>query len=192
MREAKERVIYNNYNLWADYADDCREFLQEEYPGEEITESRIWDEIYFQAGEYWGEELCALKSFFSGGGPYIIRGHVGRWNGRAAAGTVFYDFEDTFYKATQDCDYWKIWDENGHLFLKCSHHDGTNVFEIKRITDRGADLLDKWENDYNDHRSEKELHGIIFENNFFSSLPHYAHYVYGCKKTEYEKQETIK
>ena len=30
----------------------------------------------------------------------------------------------------------KRYDVNGHLYLNASHHDGTNRFEIKRLTER--------------------------------------------------------
>ena len=150
----KERVIYDNYDL------------------EEMN------------CDYWEDERELLKEFFDGSEQYLVRGYVGRWNGSYAAGQVFNDFDEMFYTAAQDCDYWKIWDENGHLYLKCSHHDGTNLFEIKRLTQRGAAFLDKWENDFGDIRTMKEIHGIIWDSNFFSGLPHYAHTVYGCKKQE--------
>ena len=180
----KERIIYNNYDLWEDYADDARAFLAEEYPEEEITDNSIWDEIYFQDNINWEDEHERLKDFFTGNGYFMIRGYVGRWDGRHAAGYVFDDFDDMFYKAVKDCDYIKIWDENGHFYLKCSHHDGTNFFEIKRISSKGYDFIDNWNYNYEDTRTEEKIHTIVWNSNFLSSLPHFAHTVYGCKKRE--------
>ena len=148
----KERIIYNNYDL------------------EEVNDG------------YWEDEHELLKIFFDGSEQYLIRGYVGRWNGSYEAGRVFDDFDEMFCQAVRDCEYWKIWDENGHLYLKCSHHDGTNSFEIKRLTRKGAAFLEKWENDFGDMRTMKEVHNIIWNSNFLSGLPHYAHNVYGCKK----------
>lgn len=180
----KERIIYNNYDLWEDYADDARAFLAEDYPEEDITDNSIWDEIYFQDNLNWEDEHERLKDFFTGHGYFMIRGYVGRWNGRHAAGYVFNDFDDMFYKAVKDCDYIKMWDENGHFYLQCSHHDGTNLFEIKRINYKAYEFIDNWSYSWNDDRTEAEIHSIVWNSNFLSSLPHFAHTVYGCKKRE--------
>lgn len=88
-------------------------------------------------------------------------------------------------ETTEDCDYIRIYDENGHLFLKCSHHDGTNLYEIKKVTKRGIDYIDKWESNWSDNRSEEYIHDQIMKR--YSVLPHFMHTVYGCPKIEYKK-----
>lgn len=182
MKQAKQRVIYNNYDLWKDYADDVKENLSDE-----ATENEIWEEIYFQDEINWSDEHEQLKTFFNNSGVWLIRGRVGRWDGQHAAGHVFTDFDEMFYTAIQDCQYWKIWDENGHFYLKCSHHDGTNFFEIKKLTGKAVDFLENWK--YNDDpRTEREVHNVVWYCNLFSALPHFAHNVYGCKKQAYKKK----
>ena len=188
MKKAVQRVVYDNYDLWGDYHEEAREFLEEWHNPDEISESMIWDEIYRIAGYNWLDEKERLTGWLVGY-RYMMRGYVGRWNGTSFGGLIFTDFDDAFREATCDCDYWKIWDENGHLFLKCSHHDGTNLFEIKRLTGKGHDLLDRWENDWDDPRSEEEIHTTIWNSNFYSALPHFAHNVYGCKKKEYKNEQ---
>lgn len=179
-KQPAERVIYSNYDLDEMY-DDARAFL-EETAEEEPTEAEIWNEIYFLSASYWDDEHEQLKKHLTG--PLLLMGSVGLWTGKHAAGDVFNDFDEAFSAATQECDYWKLWDENGHLYLKCSHHDGTNLFEIKRLTSRGSALLDNWNYNYDDPRPEETIHSIIFSSNLFSALPHFAHIVYGCKKRE--------
>ena len=176
----KERLIYSNYDLWEDYAEEARAYLEEEYPEKEISEGNIWEEIYFQDTLNWEDEHERLKDFFNGHGYFLLMGTVGRWNGQHQAGYVFNDFDDMFYKAVRDCDYIKLWDENGHFYLKCSHHDGTNLFEIKRISYKALYFIEDWTND----KSIPEKHAIVWNSNFLSSLPHFAHTVYGCKKRE--------
>ena len=58
--------------------------------------------------------------------------------------TIRYRFNVLFVEFFKDCAYVKIWDENGHLYLTCSHHDGTCHFEIKEITDEGYEYYDRW------------------------------------------------
>ena len=172
-------IIYDNYNLWDDYADDCREILEEEWPRREITDDDIWNMIYLEEEFNWKGDLASLNKFFSGN-HFLLMGTVGLWTGNHAAGTVFDDFEKMFYEAAEDCRYWKLWDEDGHFYFECSHHDGTNCFEIRRLTDKGYEFIDEWNYNWSDKRSEKEVHTIVWEDETMSELPYYAKKVYGC------------
>ena len=170
-------TIFDNYDLEA-YEEAARQQLIDEHYDEEgyaPSEYEVYDLASDFAAFEWEEDFENLKNFFHDKGKAVmLRGTVGRWNGRHEAGKVFEDFEDAFYAATKDCDYWKIRDEAGHLYVECSHHDGSNSFEIKLINDKGAALLEGWEYDWNDTRTEEEVHDIIFNCNLFSALPHYV------------------
>jgi hypothetical protein len=181
MKKAAERIIYNNYDLWEDYAEDAREILTEN--GEEITDEKIWDQIDFQNEINWEDAQGALTDFFDGEN-WILFGYTGRWDGNYKAGCVFDDFMKMFYTAAKDCDYVKFWDENGHFYLMCSHHDGTNTYEIRKITDRGSEYLKNWEYNWSDSRTEEYIHDQIIKR--YSTLPHFAHKVYGCPKIAYK------
>ena len=184
MKKAKQRIIFNNYNLWEDYAEDARESLI--FNGvKNPLENGIWEEIYCMVDLEWSDTLQELKTFFDGK-TWLAFGTCGLWHGNVAAGTIFTDFEKFFYKAIKDCDYWKIYDENGHLYLECSHHDGTNFFEIKEVTEKGVEYLENWEYNFNDKRSEEYVHQKVVEK--YSRLPWYAAKEWGCKKIEYEKE----
>ena len=183
MREAQRRTIYNNYDLWEDYEEFAREIL-EEYD-EEPSENAIWNVINDQDSANWQDEEERLKEFFDDGSTWILQGYSGRWNGTHKGGYIFTDFMDMFRKATTDCDYVHLYDENGHFYLKCSHHDGTNLYEIKKVTEKGINYIDRWENDWNDKRTEEYIHDRVMER--YSTLPHFAHAVYGCPKVEYKK-----
>lgn len=181
-RTGKERVIFDNYSLW-ELEEAAKENLLENGI-DDPTEDDIWDEVYEQLNMYWDDVKCDLKEFINDGSSWIIMGHCGLWYGNRAAGTIFNDFEQMFVTMTQHCDYWKIYDVNGHLHLECSHHDGTNHFEIKRITDKGVAYLKNWEANWSDKRSEQYVHEKIMSR--YSVLPRFAEKVYGCKRVEYE------
>lgn len=171
-------TIYNNYNLDEQF-DDIRFCMIED--GENPTDDEVWDEIHFQDSINWEEECERLKEFFSTSPLWILQGTVGRWDGPKKGGFLFSDWKDLVkHNPTKDCDFIHWYDENGHLFLKCSHHDGDNLFEIKKVTKKGAQMVEKWKDDFNDCRSEKQIHDTIMGNNFFSALPHFAKAVYGC------------
>lgn len=149
-RLPKQRTIYNNYSLWDTYPDeDIKEMLMEsgDYETEDdISDEAIWKERYLQNEFDWENAEYELKKFFrENGHKWMIFGEVGRWNGVYKAGTLFDTFDDFFYEAAKDCDYWHFYDENGHLYLTCSHHDGTCHYEIKEVTPKGMQYLENWE-----------------------------------------------
>ena len=183
---AKPRTIYNNYDLWETYPDeDIKEmFLENGYEEDEITDNMITEQRYFQDECDWEWARENLEEFFRNGNKWILVGSVGRWDGIYRAGTIFDTFDDFFYKAADDCHYWHFYDENGHLYLTCSHHDGTCHYEIKEVTDKGQQYLENWEDNWNDKRTEEYVHTQIF--NKYSRLPRFAEKVYGCKRYEYE------
>ena len=180
------RTIYDNYHLWENYPDeDMKEALMENgYEEDEITDEEIWKERYFYDENDWEDTKIALNALFNSKSKWMLFGEVGRWDGVYKAGTLFETFDDFFYKATQDCDYIHFYDENGHLYLTCSHHDGTCHYEIKEVTDEGIRYLENWEENWNDKRSEQYVHTQIFKR--YSRLPRFAERIYGCKATEYQ------
>lgn len=182
----KERIIYNNYALWETYPDEevIEELLENGYERDEISDGKIWERRYFYDEFDWEDAETELKEFFSKGNKWILFGKVGRWDGIYNAGTIFDEFEDFFYKAVEDCMYWKFYDKNGHLYLTCSHHDGTCSYEIKEVTDKGIRYFENWEDNWDDDRKEEYIHTQII--NRYSRLPRFAEKVYSCKRTEYQ------
>ena len=189
MKIAKERIIFNNYDV-SDAYENAKQFLIEE-GNEEPTDNEIWDQVRFDEECNWEAEKDMLDDFFEGKTVGFF-GEVGRWDGVYKGGRIG-DFWDCYYKAISDCDYIKIYDENGHLYLTCSHHDGTCHFEIKIITEKGSDYLNNWEYSWSNHKTKEEIYTQIF--NRYSRLPRFAEKVYGCKAREFEestKEKLIK
>jgi len=183
MENKKERLIYSNYNLWEDYVEMAREILYEngiEY----CTEKDIWDEIYFQNSidyEYVTKEF--ERFFLNEGNTWILHGNFGRWDGKHECGFIFKTWEELMrHEPMENCDYIKLYDKEGGLYLECTHHDGTNHYEIKKVTRKGEQLLEKWESNYNDERSERQIHNTIINNNFYSEFPYFVEKMYGTTK----------
>ncbi len=175
---AKERIIFQNYDLDG-YEEQYKEMCEEN--GEEFSENAMWDWVYFILDEDFSIALAELENHFNN--KIIAFGSVGRWNGVYDGGKVFNNFKDAYWAMTKDCDYVKIYDENGHLFIHCSHHDGSCSFEIKELTKKGEEYFDRWEYSY-DNRSERDCHNQIIKR--YSKIPNFVHKVYGCKVREYE------
>lgn len=187
-RMAKTRTIYDNYSLWEKYPDEeLKEMAVEcgwidEEEKDEVTDNTLWDWRYHEDEIDWDAEKENLTSFFENKTVGFF-GEVGLWHGTYKAGRIG-EFWDLFNKAIKDCDYINIYDENGRMYLTCSHHDGTNHFEIKVITDEGKEYLERWEDDWDDKRTEQYVHNQIYKR--YSKIPEFAHKVYGCKRKEYE------
>lgn len=182
----KARAIYDNYDLWEKYPDETLketarecEWIEDD---EEVTDEMLMRWRYQLDEDDWASAKQWLDHFFKGKTVGFF-GHVGLWHGTYAAGKIG-EFWKMFGKATEDCDYWKIYDENGHLYLTCSHHDGTCHFEIKEITDKGREYLNNWEDNWNDNRKESYVHGQIFKR--YSKIPRYVEKQFGCPAREYE------
>lgn len=70
---------------------------------------------------------------------FICIGTVGLWNGNKKAGGV-YDNINELIKSITYGDKFDIYVENDKSYYVNSHHDGTNSFEIKMLTDEGIEL----------------------------------------------------
>lgn len=153
----KERIIFDNYD--DDYEDDFGNDL-------------MWD--------LYDEAIGELDLLFNN--SVVAFGSVGRWNGIFKGGRIYKDIREAIYDITEDCPYIKIYDENGHLFVHCTHHDGSCSFELKAMTKDGEDYYDRWNYGY-DNRTERECIEQIVKR--YSKLPNAYHNIYGGKVREY-------
>lgn len=174
-----KHTLYSNYYGWIS-EDEIRQYLWDcEYIDhlDEATDEMIYNEMYELERMYWDDISYELKHFFDKGNAWLLTGSIGRWDGNYRGGYIFNTFEE-FCKCFEDCAYIEIVDNKGHLEIKCSHHDGTNFYEVKRVSDFGCE----WYDNHSWYMYEEELHAKMWNNNFMTSLPHFARDVYGCKE----------
>lgn len=173
-----ERVIFDNYDLWETFPDDelkeealdC-EWVQNK---EDITDDMLYEWRNERADLWWSDEKAMLEDFF-GNKKVIFFGTFETWRGYYDGARIG-DFWELFYKAIKDCDYIKLWDENGKFFIQSSHHDGTNTFQVKVLKDGAEDYYDRW-NFGTDNRTEEQVYKQIVKR--FSVNPNYAKKVFG-------------
>ena len=173
-----ERVLFDNYN---GYEEAAREWLAEEFDIDDISDTDVWQRAEFIEEQEWDEFDFEMRRFMDARESFIAIGTCGRWDGNFEGGFLFTSWDEFKSKAFKDCNYFKVWDEGGHLYVRCSHHDGTNQLEIKEITEKGKTRADNWSYDYSKRNNfpEYELHKRLFTNNNYSRLPRYADAVYG-------------
>lgn len=161
--------------------------------GEVIDEEKASMLIDDDLDVWFEDELHELNGFFNGEyHSYLAIGNVGRWNGTFAAGTIFGcdEFESTFYEMLRDCDEFTISDVNGNLRIEGVHHDGRVSFEIKGITDKGEAYYDRWSENWNDQRTESEIHQKMWNDSHYTHVLHFADKVYG-KITKHKQKKSV-
>lgn len=176
MKIAKERVIFDNYDT-EDLEEEIRN--DEEYKDFDDNDigsliSVILNEDYYRAKEDLYSAFVNTRM--------VCVGSCGRWDGVYDGGFVSDDIDEVLEKVLKDCDYVKIWDENGHLFIHGTHHDGSITVEVKALTAKGSEYYDNW-NYGSDNRTEREVMENLFKR--YSVLPRLVERVWGGKKTEY-------
>lgn len=185
-RIPKIRTIYNNYDLYEKYSDKeiKAHLLDVGYEEDEITDELISEHRYLYDEDDWHLEKERLEELFDEERVFMFFGEVGRWNGVRKAGRIFSTLQELLNTAAADCEYIHFYDENGHMYLTCSHHDGTCHYEIKEVTEKGQEYYDNWNYGKEDGRNEEYVHTQIFRR--YSRLPNFARRFYGCKRYEYE------
>jgi len=180
--KAKERIIYDNYNT-EDLEAECREYLIWD-GNEDPSEDQIYNELMFRLDYYWDEFKREANKLLAG--TCLAVGTAGRWDGTCSGGFIFEGITGLM-KHFDHCDYFKIWDENGHLFLRGYHHDGTDTVEIKHVTDKGRTYFENWSWNLQDHRTLQEVHSRMMHDSHYTNLINYIYNIYDLPKREFCK-----
>ena len=126
----------------------------------DLLENNGWDDIsdenvYSAMSDLEYEDWLYCKSLLRHAvdGKILTKGKAGRWYGNRAALKLFDDIDAAIDAIIQDCDYIRVWEDKNHLYIRASHHDGTNEFEIKQVTPDGERIYHNWNYSY-DPRTE--------------------------------------
>lgn len=158
----KKNMIWS-YNTSSWDEDEIRgmyEECYEETPDEETLRQYINDinDCYLEDVE--GEISHYEKT--NGQKQYIVLADLGLWNGRFDGGKIIIGLWNTISQCFED--YNEIYEEGGKLKVVAHHHDGTNYFQIKELTERGEEYAEKHKWDMND----RELHQKLFNDSHYS------------------------
>lgn len=124
---------------YADYVEDCEE--RGETPAPENSEA-YWEWIGDMIRNDIDDFFDNLKYSSSGKSPVVISGNLGLWYGRPRIeNTICDDIESAIRKCWGGCDDIEVVLEDGVLHVNAMHHDGTNCFEVRPLTGRGAERL---------------------------------------------------
>lgn len=165
-------VLFNNYDC--NFDEYKQDYIENNEIEGDVSDQTIWDYISELEHIYWKDMLKEL-AHIDNYKKCIAFGKAGTWQGRCECGKIFDTIEDAINGIIKNCDYIKVWSENGHLYIQASHHDGTHNFEIKPLTYKGWETWDSWNSSYCGkslyNKSEYEVLDMLFNCNLFSRLP---------------------
>lgn len=165
-------VLFNNYDC--NFDEYKQDYIENNEIEGDVSDQTIWDYISELEYIYWKDMLKEL-AHIDNYKKCVAFGKAGTWQGRCECGKIFDTIEDAINGIIKNCDYIKVWSENGHLYIQASHHDGTHNFEIKPLTYKGWETWDSWNSSYCGkslyNKSEYEVLDMLFNCNLFSRLP---------------------
>lgn len=171
-------TIYDSYYS-TEKEEITREFLFELYAddegwksADEIPQQRVFDHMSFEDELTWQEVKDELSSLFHTH-CYLLTGYCGTWRGNLDGGQFIHSIHDLM-KVISHLNDIRITDRNGHLIIEGNHHDGSDCYELKRLTNKGYLLADSYY-----FARDRDLHNTIMKNNFYSALPRFAKRIYG-------------
>lgn len=128
--------------------DEYKEWCEDNELGADIEGSEdYWRWIN---EEIWNDVECFFENLKYSKGvvqqPCVISGVLGLWWGKARINN---EMESDLGDAVRRCmgcgDASEVYSENGVVYVISMHHDGENRFEIRPLTERGAERMEEGE-----------------------------------------------
>lgn len=158
----KAKVIWDcDTSSWNE--DECREIYEETYGCSPSNEelSMFMDETN---SEYFSDVISEIEHHESCHGKkhYIVVAKLGLWNGTFDGGKIVEGLASVIRECFED--YNRLYMDGRRLRISASHHDGTNTFEVKELTDKGVNYANR--HDYD--TEPRELHAKLFNSSNYS------------------------
>lgn len=138
-------ILCSNHD-YSPYLEDAKEWAKETYPV--YSEDDVYEYAQRLANDDVSFCLECIERYLKSHNLIVV-GSIGRWDGTFSGGNVIETFND-FSRLYADCYYIELADVNEYgrcIKMTCSHHDGTNTFYIKELTDKGYEYYKECEYD---------------------------------------------
>lgn len=185
-KESKKHIIYSsdpydfNEEEMRESWYDLAEVNDWEIPEDGPSDDELWQEWYDQNERDWDDIEGEVK-WHDERGSYLIIASLGLWNGRFDGGKII---DGYLTRAIRACfeDYNKVYWQDKNLKVEATHHDGTNYFIIKKLTDRGIEFYNNHYYDYDD----RTMHQKLFRDAHYSHSVDFFARIYGWVKDRKE------
>ena len=142
----EKRVIFTNdiIDFFGSYdaaEEDARATLKENGT-EEPTEDAIYNVIYDLLNDDVYYTIRNIEMCDTHMGAWLVIADVGTWQGRKKGGHVFTSLADAIRCMMENLEDFTLFeDEHGHVTGRGHHHDGTNYFDLYRLSNAGVNFL---------------------------------------------------
>lgn len=152
---------------YEEYLEHCR--ANDIEPQEEDSDD-YWDYVTFMQELEMRDLKENLKYSSQNNTPVLITGTLQLWNGKPE---IYPMRCESLWDAIRRCsnsnsiDKIRVEYDNGVVRVHASHHDGTNVFEIHKLSKKGIQTSENWYNNTNKDCEVKgywlaKFHGYLF------------------------------
>ena len=175
MKKAKKINEIWNYDTCAYDKEEMKQEYEEIY-GETPDEEEL-DRFIEDTNDMFLDDERSNVEFYEkqyGQKTYIILADLGLWDGRAEGGKIIKGLWNAISKCFEDYNH--IYEYRRRLCVDAIHHDGTNHFQIKELTPRGLEYIEK-----NPYMPDRELHQHLFRDSHYSNEVKLFKTIYGWK-----------
>lgn len=142
----EKRVIFTNdiidyFGSYDATEEDARAMLKENgiY---NPTEDAIYNTIYDFLNDDVSYTIRNIEICDTHRGAWLVLADVGTWQGRKEGGRVFTSLPGAIRCMMEGLEDFSLFEnEKGHVTGRGHHHDGTNHFELYRLSDAGVKFL---------------------------------------------------
>jgi hypothetical protein len=189
----KESIFFDDDYYFGTAGENLAKEVLQDIGLQEPTDSEIFNETMLLMYESRNDILDDLKNWFTigrknpnAGNHILVSGCASRWDGRSSGIMIYSDFAEAVDTSPSrfgmknifaDCEFNKIWEEDGKLYLSGHHHDGGVKVEMRQLSKQGEKLLEKlldYEGDVDLYDLELEAMGNTYqegdENKFVHDL----------------------
>lgn len=168
-----KHIIYEEYDNYK----EAKQLLEDTWDDDKpMSDNDVFEFMEDIDEDNWQLAVKELKTVFNGSGRvFILTGYAGTWCGDKKGGCILWDYKDLQ----------KVWSGNyskkvtiyeagyGKLCIDVSHHDGINYWEVRELTNRGKEYLEK-----NENMEERKLHERLSKCPFSKNI-HFVKEVWG-------------
>lgn len=161
------KMIYDSTCDIQDYEGYLEGFLEETRISKSDYETtpQVWEMdfdkyIYREKECEYNDEITNITYYENTHNKktYVIKGFIGLWHGTYEGGKIIKGMKNVIIKCHGGEEYFKFYMDGKIMKFMVSHHDGTNNFYIKELTERGEKFYETHKEELNDKEMVEKLY----------------------------------
>jgi hypothetical protein len=158
------------YKNMTEHREEFRTAYQECYNELPESEEALDDFIEQDTIQGYQDDKDNVEFFEKehGAKTYVVLADIATWHGVVKGGDIIEGMNEVLSRCSQENNEYYI--EGKRMKIKAGHHDGTNCFEIRELTNVGLKYYEKHSDWYDpkNYLDEPTLHKRLFESSRYS------------------------